>query len=102
MLVLAIRPSHNRGHHTPATVFGIFSSVVIAVGLFPQYWEIYKHKEVIGISLVFMTIDLLGGVFNDLSLAFKPKFDVIAALTYSLVIVSPFISHVGPCLDKSI
>ena len=53
----------------------------------PQYYEIYKHKEVIGISLLFMTIDALGGVFNDLSLAFKGDFDVIAGVTYSLVVV---------------
>lgn len=53
----------------------------------PQYYEIYKYKEVIGISLLFMTIDALGGVFNDLSLAFKGDFDVIAGVTYSLVVV---------------
>lgn len=34
-----------------------------------------------------MTIDLLGGVFSDLSLVFKPKFDVIAGVAYSLVVV---------------
>ena len=54
----------------------------------PQYYEIYKHREVVGISITFMLIDLLGGVFSDLSLAFKAPFDVIAAITYSLVIVS--------------
>lgn len=35
-----------------------------------------------------MTIDLLGGVFSDLSLVFKPRFDVIAGVAYSLVVVS--------------
>lgn len=34
-----------------------------------------------------MAIDLLGGVFSDLSLVFKPKFDVIAGVAYSLVVV---------------
>ena len=53
----------------------------------PQYYEIYKYKEVIGISLLFMTVDALGGVFNDLSLAFKGDFDVVAGITYSLVVV---------------
>ncbi|KAI0369137.1 hypothetical protein BV20DRAFT_1036659 [Pilatotrama ljubarskyi] len=67
--------------------FGIFSTVLIAGALLPQYYEIYKYKEVIGISLIFMTVDLLGGVFNDLSLAFKDKFDVVAGVTYSLVVV---------------
>lgn len=35
-----------------------------------------------------MAIDLLGGVFSDLSLVFKKDLDVIAAVTYSLVVVS--------------
>lgn len=35
-----------------------------------------------------MVIDWLGGVFSTLSLVFKEKFDVIAGVTYSLVIVS--------------
>jgi hypothetical protein len=36
-----------------------------------------------------MTIDLLGGVFNALSLAFKPKFDIIAGVCYLMVVVRP-------------
>ena len=54
----------------------------------PQYYEIWKRKEVVGISVPFMTIDMLGGVFNDLSLAFKDKFIVLASITYTLVVVS--------------
>jgi hypothetical protein len=53
----------------------------------PQYYEIWKHGEVIGISIIFMIIDLLGGVFSDLSLAFKKDLDIVAAVTYSLVVV---------------
>ena len=34
-----------------------------------------------------MAIDCLGGVFSTLSLVFKEEFDVIAGVTYSLVIV---------------
>ena len=96
----------------PVQFFGIFSSVLIAIALLqaalspclfprtdylvnrirtyrPQYWEIYKYKEVIGISTLFMLVDMLGGVFSDLSLAFKEKFDVVAGVTYSLVVVRP-------------
>jgi len=53
----------------------------------PQYYKIYEHREVIGISITFMAIDLLGGVFSDLSLAFKESFDIVASVTYSLVVV---------------
>ena len=56
----------------------------------PQYVEIKKYGEVKGISIPFITIDLLGGVFSDLSLVFKEKFDVLASITYSLVVVCIF------------
>jgi PQ loop repeat len=58
----------------------------VAVGS-PQYYEIYKYKEVIGISVLFMFIDWLGGVSSVISLAFKETFDVIAGVAYSLVVV---------------
>ncbi|KZT70733.1 hypothetical protein DAEQUDRAFT_764312 [Daedalea quercina L-15889] len=86
-LVYAVRPSYEHGHPAGVDFFGIASSVTIAIGLLPQYYEIWKHKEVIGISILFMTVDMLGGVFNDLSLAFKSEFNVIASVTYSLVVV---------------
>ncbi|KAF7301030.1 hypothetical protein MIND_00666800 [Mycena indigotica] len=82
-MVFSIRPSMN-----PRAImfFGIFSSVLLALGLLAQYYEIYQRKEVVGVSILFMTIDLMGGVFSDLSLVFKPKFDGIAAISYSIVI----------------
>ena len=60
-----------------------------SASLRPQYWEIYKFKEVVGISTLFMLVDMLGGVFSDLSLAFKDNFDVVAGVSYSLVVVCP-------------
>ncbi|PCH44423.1 PQ-loop-domain-containing protein [Wolfiporia cocos MD-104 SS10] len=86
-MVYAIRPSYKRGNGTGAEFFGILSSVIIAVALLPQYWEIYKRREVVGISVLFMTVDMMGGVFSDLSLAFKSSFNIIAGVTYSLVVV---------------
>ena len=56
----------------------------------PQYYEIYRRREVVGISLLFMFIDMMGGVFSTLSLVFKTEFDVIAGVTYSLVVVRAF------------
>ena len=56
----------------------------------PQYYEIYKHGEVIGISMIFMLIDWSGGVFSIISLAFKETFDVIAGAAYGLIVVSTF------------
>jgi hypothetical protein len=50
----------------------------------PQYWEIYKLKEVVGISLVFMAVDIGGGVFSFLSLFFRPKLDYAAFVSINL------------------
>ncbi|KAH9943834.1 PQ loop repeat-domain-containing protein [Amylocystis lapponica] len=86
-MVFAVRPSYNRGNDRPVDVFGIISTVLIAAGLFPQYYEIYRHREVIGISILFMVIDLSGGLFSTLSLVFKSHFDIVAGITYSLVIL---------------
>ena len=55
----------------------------------PQFYEIYKHGAVLGISLTFMAVDCLGGVFSILSLIFKRQFDVLAAVSYSSVVVRP-------------
>ncbi|KAJ3784553.1 hypothetical protein GGU10DRAFT_395717 [Lentinula aff. detonsa] len=88
--IYALRPSFNRGDRSGSEgteFFGIMSTVLIAISFIPQYYEIYKRKEVIGISIWFMTVDLLG-VFSDLSLVFKSGvFDVVPAVTYSLVVV---------------
>ncbi|CDO69640.1 hypothetical protein BN946_scf184851.g28 [Trametes cinnabarina] len=86
-MIFAIFPSYRAGNTAPVQFFGIFSTILIGGALLPQYYEIYKYKEVVGISLLFMSVDLMGGVFNDLSLAFKDHFDVVAGVTYSLVVL---------------
>ncbi|KAF9508166.1 hypothetical protein BS47DRAFT_1417660 [Hydnum rufescens UP504] len=67
--------------------FGVFSVVLIVIGLIPQYIEIWRLGEVIGISMVFMALDIAGGVFSLLSLVFRRQFDAVASATYICVIV---------------
>ncbi|KAI0794082.1 PQ loop repeat-domain-containing protein [Fomes fomentarius] len=86
-MVFVAKHASEHGNDRPLRFFGAFSTVLLSVALLPQYWEIYKHREVMGISMLFMFVDIAGGVFSDLSLAFKESFDVIAGVTYSLVIV---------------
>jgi len=52
----------------------------ITIDARPQYWEIYKLKQVVGISMTFMAIDIAGGLFSVLSLIFREDFDVTAAV----------------------
>jgi len=86
-MVFAIRSPTNKGNEAPVTFFGVSISVLLVAGLLPQYVEIYRLGEVKGISIPFMTVDLLGGVFSTLSLVFKTKFDVLAGVAYTLVVV---------------
>jgi len=93
-MIYVVKPPAEKGHTAPLRVFGIASPVIIVLGLLPQYWEIYKRKEVIGLSMTFMAVDIGGAVFSILSLAFKEEFDVFASITYAVVIASyPFISR---------
>lgn len=46
----------------------IWSQLTVRTSQIPQYVEIYRFKAVIGISLIFLLVDLLGGVFSLLSL----------------------------------
>jgi len=66
--------------------FGITAAILISFGLFPQYYEIYRLRRVVGVSYLFMAVDTLGGVFSLLSLAFKEKWDAVASSNYALVI----------------
>ncbi|KAM0753229.1 hypothetical protein T439DRAFT_323864 [Meredithblackwellia eburnea MCA 4105] len=78
--------SHGNDKLTEAA--GILSAIFIALGLLPQYVEIYKFRAVIGISLVFLLIDLLGGIFSFLSLIFaEGSFDYIASASYIIVVI---------------
>ncbi|EED80584.1 predicted protein, partial [Postia placenta Mad-698-R] len=65
-MIYAIRPSYRKGNDAGVEFIGICSTVIISVALLPQYYEIYKHREVVGISVLFMTIDMLGGVSYSL------------------------------------
>lgn len=37
--------------------------------------------------MLFMTTDMMGGVFSVLSLVFQAQFDAVAAVSYILVVV---------------
>ncbi|KAE9384295.1 hypothetical protein BT96DRAFT_1026929 [Gymnopus androsaceus JB14] len=86
-MVFALRSPYNHGSKSAESAiffFGIMSTILITGALLPQYYQIYKHREVIGLSIPFMLIDLLG----DLSLIFRPgSFNVLAGITYSLVVL---------------
>lgn len=85
--VFAVRHGLAEGNGRPLQFFGVMTVILIFGGLLPQFYEIWKLKEVLGISMAFMIIDGLGGVFSTLSLAFKDSIDPLLAFSYVSVIV---------------
>jgi hypothetical protein len=88
-VIIGYRPSYTRGNTAPITAIGIIAAVLLAAGLLPPYWEIWKRRgEVVGISFLFITIDCMGAVFSLLSLvAQKGEFDIIAGVQYGVIIL---------------
>ncbi|GAA6013767.1 hypothetical protein JCM11491_005091 [Sporobolomyces phaffii] len=87
-LVFGCKHLQRRGNERMNLALGILAAIFVAGGLLPQYYEVAKYRAVIGISLVFLFIDLCGGVFSALSLAFSPPpFDVLASVSYGCVVV---------------
>ncbi|GAA5922752.1 hypothetical protein JCM3775_006124 [Rhodotorula graminis] len=86
-LVVGCRHLQDQGNERLNTATGVIAAVFVIAGLLPQYYEVFKFKAVIGISLIFLSIDLLGGVWSLLSLVFSPPpFDALAAVSYSSVV----------------
>ncbi|GAA5872991.1 hypothetical protein JCM3774_004892 [Rhodotorula dairenensis] len=87
-LIFGTKALQHDGNERLNTATGVLAAILIIAGLLPQYWEVWKYKAVVGISLVFLSIDLLGGVWSLLSLVFAPPpFDPLAAVSYSSVVV---------------
>ncbi|PWN50310.1 hypothetical protein IE53DRAFT_293764, partial [Violaceomyces palustris] len=77
----------SRGNSSGTKVMGILGAILIVLGLVPQYYEIWKYKEVKGISFIFLAVDCSGAIFSTLSLVFKERFDGIAAANYIGILV---------------
>ncbi|TXT04876.1 hypothetical protein VHUM_03959 [Vanrija humicola] len=85
--VYALWAGQRAGRYWPGEMYGWITSALLIIGLLPEYYEIYKHKEVVGISLLFMAVDIGGGIFSGLSLFFRKDFDKIAFIQYFLVVL---------------
>ncbi|CAG8483582.1 9100_t:CDS:10 [Acaulospora morrowiae] len=87
-VIYGIKAASDRDIRWPETLCGIIPVVFIITGFIPQYYEIYRKGLVCGISLLFMTIDILGAIFSTISLAFRPPpFDTLASVCYISVFI---------------
>lgn len=85
--VYALWAGQKVGRYWPGEMYGWITSALLIIGLLPEYYEIWKHKEVVGISLLFMAVDIAGGVFSGVSLFFREEFDKVAFVQYFLVVL---------------
>ncbi|CAO3646589.1 unnamed protein product [Cunninghamella blakesleeana] len=81
-LVYAFRRAEADGNDRAIQFFGILPVVTILVGFLPQYWDIFVHRRVEGISFIFLFMDFFGSVFSTISLAFRPTIDALSLVNY--------------------
>ncbi|GAA5894600.1 Ilt1p [Sporobolomyces salmoneus] len=86
-MYFAAKPGVDRGILGASIPFGILSDLCLAAGFVPQFWQIWKDREVFGLSYTFLAMDTIGAVFSILSLAFKASLDGVAFAGYLAVIV---------------
>ncbi|KAH8433083.1 PQ-loop repeat-containing protein [Aspergillus melleus] len=88
LLVLILRIPYRQGITWPNILVGIAATILLAAGLLPPYFELWKRDgRVIGINWMFLSMDILGGVFSLLALAAQGTFDVLGGIMYILVVV---------------
>lgn len=95
--ILWLRPVHRHGTHWPMLVIGIIAAVLLAVGLLPPYFELWKRKgRVIGINFFFLGMDSMGALLSLLSVVVGTM-DIMSLVLYAIVIgleLGIFTSHV--------
>lgn len=61
----------------------------------PQYYEIWKLREVQGISLIFLSLDILGGCLAASALFFRPELDYVGLVRTFRHILAPAVLTSG-------
>ncbi|KAF2807601.1 uncharacterized protein BDZ99DRAFT_509836 [Mytilinidion resinicola] len=81
-LIIALRISHSRDVQWPITLMAILSAILLAAGVLGHYWDIYVHRTVRGICLIFVGIDAAGDAISLVSVLFQPEMDVLGLIIY--------------------
>jgi uncharacterized protein with PQ loop repeat len=83
-LLFALRHARNQGIEWPMTLMAVLAAVLLAIGVLRYYWEIYKNRDVRGISFMFVFIDFAGDITSIVALVFAPHIDVVGMVVYSV------------------
>lgn len=98
-LIFPLRPLNDKGIHWPLLIVGIVAAVLLAGGLIPPYFELWKYKgRVVGINFVFLSMDSLGALFSMLSVFTQDgdDIDILGVVLYAVVLaleIGIFASH---------
>ncbi|CAK7266925.1 hypothetical protein SEPCBS119000_002284 [Sporothrix epigloea] len=97
-LIFTLRPLYKRGIEVPTLVVGAVASVLLAAGLIPPYFEIYKRRgRVAGINFVFLAMDWSGAFFSLMAIVAQNTFDVLGGILYIccvLLEIGIFLCHI--------
>ena len=97
ILVLTLRPLYDRQIVWPIMIVGIVAAILLAAGLLPPYFELWKRSgRVVGINFVFLTIDLLGAFFSLMGVVAQNTFDLLGGCLFIVCILIEsgiFLSH---------
>lgn len=97
LLILTLRPLYDRQVAWPIMIVGIAAAILLAAGLLPPYFELWKRSgRVVGINFVFLTIDWLGAFFSLMGVVAQNTFDPLGGCLFIVCIVIEggiFVSH---------
>jgi len=83
LLILTLRPLYDRGVAWPVMIVGITAAVLLAAGLLPPYFELWKRKgRVVGINFGFLTVDWLGAFFSLMGVVAQETFDPLGGCLF--------------------
>lgn len=97
LLILTLKPLYDRGVAWPIMIFGIVAAILLAAGLLPPYFELWKRSgRVVGINFLFLTIDWLGAFFSLMGVVAQNTFDPLGGCLFIVCIFIEggiFVSH---------
>ena len=97
VLIFTLRPLYDRRVAWPIMLVGIVAAILLAAGLLPPYFELWKRSgRVVGINFLFLTIDWLGAFFSLMALVAQNIFDALGGCLFIVCIFIEggiFVSH---------
>lgn len=96
-MIFTLRPLYDRQIAWPIMIVGIVAAILLAAGLLPPYFELWKRSgRVVGINFLFLAIDWLGAFFSLMGVVAQNTFDPLGGCLFIVCIVIEggiFVSH---------